>query len=86
MVAYTKPQHRRKEESEQLRGERDQIKFIDLRFERWKVVGPRKARRGQEEDKKKTRRRQEEGKKKARRSIAIHKLHALGMNEIYHLT
>ena len=43
MVAYTKPQHRKKEESEQLRGERDQIKFIDLRFERWQVVGLRKA-------------------------------------------
>ena len=28
-----------KEESERLRGERDQIKFIDLRFERWQVVG-----------------------------------------------
>ena len=38
MVAYTKPQHRKKEESEQLRGERDKIKFIDLRFERWQVV------------------------------------------------
>ena len=34
MVAYTKPQHRKKEESEQLRGQRDKIKFIDLRFER----------------------------------------------------
>ena len=34
MVAYTKPQHRKKEESEQLSGEGDQIKFIDLRFER----------------------------------------------------
>ena len=32
MVAYTKPQQRKKEESEQLRGERDQIKFIDLRI------------------------------------------------------
>ena len=31
MVA--KPQHRKKEESEQLRGERDQIKIIDLRLE-----------------------------------------------------
>ena len=39
MVAYTKPQQRKKEESEKLRGERDQIKFINLRFERWKVVG-----------------------------------------------
>ena len=45
MVAYTKPQHRRKEESEQLRGYRDKIKFIYLRFERWKVVGFGKARR-----------------------------------------
>ena len=45
MVAYTKPQHRRKEESEQLRGWRDKIKFIDLRFERWQVEGFRKARR-----------------------------------------
>ena len=29
------PQQRKKEESERLRVERDQIKFIDLRFERW---------------------------------------------------
>ena len=46
-MAYTKPQHGKKEESEQLRGERDQIKFIDPRFERWQVVGFRKARRRQ---------------------------------------
>ena len=39
MVTYTKPQQRNKEEGERLRGERDQIKFIDLRFERWQVVG-----------------------------------------------
>ena len=45
MVAYTKPEHKKKEESEQLRGERDKIKCIDLRFERWQVVGLRKARR-----------------------------------------
>ena len=38
MVAYTKPQQRKKEKSEQLRGERDKIKFIDLRFERWQVL------------------------------------------------
>ena len=38
MVAYAKSQQRRKEESEQLRGERDQIKFIDLRLERWQVL------------------------------------------------
>ena len=29
----------KKEESKRLRGERDQIEFIDLRFERWQVVG-----------------------------------------------
>ena len=29
---------RKKEESERLRGERNQIKFIDLGFERWQVV------------------------------------------------
>ena len=33
-VAYRKPQQRKKEEIERLRGERDQMKFIDLRFER----------------------------------------------------
>ena len=32
MVAHTKPQKRKKEESERLRGERVQIKLIDLRF------------------------------------------------------
>ena len=44
MVAYTKPQQRKKEESEQLRGKRDKIKFIDLGFEKWQVVRFRKAR------------------------------------------
>ena len=34
MVAYTKPQQRKKEGSERLRGERDQIKFIDLSKEK----------------------------------------------------
>ena len=35
MVTYTVPQQRKKEEeSEKLRGERDQIKFTDLGFER----------------------------------------------------
>ena len=43
-VAYTKPRQRKKEGSEGLRGERDQINFIDLEFERWQVVGLRKAR------------------------------------------
>ena len=38
------PQHRKKEESEGLRGEIDQIKFIDLGFERWQLVRSRKAR------------------------------------------
>ena len=32
-MAYAKPQQRKKEESERLRGETDKIKFIDLRFE-----------------------------------------------------
>ena len=44
MVAYAKPQQRKKEESERLRGERDQIKLIDIRFERWQVVRFKKAR------------------------------------------
>ena len=48
MVAFTKPQRRKKEESEKLRGERDQMKFIDLRFEKSQVVGLRKARRRQD--------------------------------------
>ena len=38
MAAYTKPQQRKNEERERLRGEGDQIKFTDLRFERWQVV------------------------------------------------
>ena len=37
MVAYAKPEQRKKEESKRLRGERDHIKFIDLRFERGQV-------------------------------------------------
>ena len=49
MVAYTKPQQRKKEEREKLRGEGDQIKFTDLRFERWQVVRFRKVRRMQPE-------------------------------------
>ena len=48
MVAYTKPQQRKKEESEMLRGERDQIKSVDLGFERWQVVRFREARERQE--------------------------------------
>ena len=38
--ASTKEERR----GEKLRGERDQIKFIDLGFERWQVVRIRKAR------------------------------------------
>ena len=34
-----------KEESEKLRGEGYQIKFIDFRFERWQFIGFGKARR-----------------------------------------
>ena len=44
-MAYTKPQQRAREESERLRGERDQIKSIDLKFEEWQVVRFSKARR-----------------------------------------
>ena len=44
MVAYTKPQQRKREESERQIGERSQIKFIDLRFETRQVVRFRKAR------------------------------------------
>ena len=47
MAAYTKPQQRKKEETKRLRGEKDQINLIDLRFERWQVVGFGKARRRQ---------------------------------------
>ena len=47
-MAYTKSQQRKKEESKRLRGERDQIKFINLRFERRQVVRFRKARRRQD--------------------------------------
>ena len=46
MVACTKLQQRKKE-SKRLRGERDQIKFIDLRFDRWQAARFRKARRRQ---------------------------------------
>ena len=39
MTAYAKLLQRKKGGSERLRGERDQIKFIDLGFERWIAVG-----------------------------------------------
>ena len=48
LVAYTMPQQRKKVERERLRGEGDEIKFIDLLFERRQVVGFRKARRWQD--------------------------------------
>ena len=48
MASYTKPQQWKKEESERLRGGGDQIKFVDLSYERWQVVGLRKARRRQD--------------------------------------
>ena len=48
MVAYTKPQQKKKDERERLRGERSQIEFIDIRFERWQVVRFRKPRRRQD--------------------------------------
>ena len=38
MMAYTKPQQWKNEESEKLKGERDQTKFIDLGLERWQAV------------------------------------------------
>ena len=48
MVAYVNPQQRKKGESKRLRVERDQIKFIQSRFERWHVVRFRKAIRRQD--------------------------------------
>ena len=45
MVAYTKSQKRKKEESEVLRGESDQTNFIDLRLERGQAVRFGKGRR-----------------------------------------
>ena len=47
-VAYAKRQQGKKEERERLKGERDQIDLIELRFERWQVAGFRKARRRQD--------------------------------------
>ena len=48
MVTCRKPQQWKKEENERLRGERDQINFIYLRFERWQALGFGRARRGQD--------------------------------------
>ena len=39
MMAYAMPQQRKKEESEKRTRMGYQIKFINLRFERWQVVG-----------------------------------------------
>ena len=39
MVAYTEPQQIKEEESKRLKGERDQVKLIDLRLKRGQVVG-----------------------------------------------
>ena len=39
MTAYTKPKQWKKGESKRLRGEGDQIKSIDLRFEIRQIVG-----------------------------------------------
>ena len=38
-MAYAKPQQWKKEENERLRGKGDQIKFVDFKFERWRVAG-----------------------------------------------
>ena len=51
MVAYTKPQQWKNEESERLRGEGDKMKFIYLAFERGQVAGFRKGGRKQVFDK-----------------------------------
>ena len=48
MVAYTEPQQWKKEGSERLRGERDQIKFIDVRVERGQIVRLGNGRRGRD--------------------------------------
>ena len=51
MMAYTKPQKRKKEESLRLRVKRYQIKFIDLRFERWQDVRSREQEEGKTSNK-----------------------------------
>ena len=47
-IGLNKAPKRKKEESEKLTGEGDQIKSIDLSFERWQVVRFRKARSRQD--------------------------------------
>ena len=44
-MAYTKPQQRKKEESKRLRGEREKIKFSDVRIEIGQDIGSGKGRR-----------------------------------------
>ena len=46
-LCHGKAQQCKKEESDRLRGAGDKIKVIDLRFERWQVVGFGKGRRRQ---------------------------------------
>ena len=49
MVAYTKPQQRKKRRKRKVkRRGRLKVKFIDLIFERWQVVRFKKARRRQD--------------------------------------
>ena len=48
IVTCTNHQQKNTEESERLRGDRDQIKFIYLGFARSQVLGFRKARRSQD--------------------------------------
>ena len=45
---YKAPTKEERRKRKAKRGERDQIKFIDLRFERWQVVRFRKGKRGQD--------------------------------------
>ena len=44
-MASCRIKRRKKEEGERLRGARGQIKIIDIRFERWQVVGSREGRK-----------------------------------------
>ena len=48
LVAYTKFQQQKNDESERLRGEGNEIKFVDVRFKGWQVVEFRKGRRKQD--------------------------------------
>ena len=42
---YKAPTKEERKKQKAKRRERDQVKFIDLRFERWQVIGFRKGRR-----------------------------------------